>query len=274
MQPRSSRPRFWIALQPSIVRIYKAAGLVALTAILIGLIGFLVVNIFYFFDHTWVRPVVLSPIHQRVIEASNQLADAKLRASQLVTEQLEIDGQRAEIERIVKADEDYLKAVEEAIAADKAVGAAFKAPKTPDQWLVWREVEKAKLEKENLLGKNLPLKQRLESLKLRQKDQEAVVNRLAQSPYLKAIENKVTLTFVPNQNLRNVRIGGPLYGCAWGLVWCRKVGTVKAVLEGEVQDVHPHDESIQRGLMVEVDVTEWGASETVLFAGSKPLWFL
>jgi hypothetical protein len=27
-------------------------------------------------------------------------------------------------------------------------------------------------------------------------------------------------------------------------------------------------------LMVEVDVTEWGASEIVLFAGSKPLWFL
>jgi hypothetical protein len=57
-------------------------------------------------------------------------------------------------------------------------------------------------------------------------------------------------------------------------VWCHKVGTVKTVLEGEVQDIHPHDESVQRGLMVEVDVTEWGASEAVLFAGSKPLWFL
>ena len=58
MQSRSSRPRFWIALQPSIVRLYKAAGLVALTAILVGLVGFLIVNIFYFFDHSWVRPVV------------------------------------------------------------------------------------------------------------------------------------------------------------------------------------------------------------------------
>ena len=29
-----------------------------------------------------------------------------------------------------------------------------------------------------------------------------------------------------------------------------------------------------RGLMVEVDVSDWGASEAVLFAGSKPLWFL
>ena len=73
MQPRSTRPRFWIALQPSIVRLYKAAGLVALTAILVGLVGFLVINIYYFFDHTWVRPVVLSPTHQRVVEASTQL---------------------------------------------------------------------------------------------------------------------------------------------------------------------------------------------------------
>jgi len=103
---------------------------------------------------------------------------------------------------------------------------------------------------------------------------EAVVNRLAQSPYLKAIENKVTLAFIANQNLRNIKLGTPLYGCFWGLVWCHKVGTVKAVLDGEVQDIHPHDESIQRGLMLEIDVTDWGASETVLFAGAKPLWFL
>jgi hypothetical protein len=125
-----------------------------------------------------------------------------------------------------------------------------------------------------MIGRRVPLGQQIENLKLRIKDQDAVVNRLAQSPYLKAIENKVTLVFVPNQNLKNIRIGGPLYGCAWGLVWCRKVGTVKAVLDGEVQDIHPHDESVQRGLMVEVDVSEWGANEAVLFAGSKPLWFL
>jgi hypothetical protein len=264
MQPRSTRPRFWISLQPSIVRIYKVAGLVALTAILVGLVGFLIVNIFYFFDHTWVRPVVLSPTHQRVVEASTQLADTKLRASQLTAEKLEVEGQLAEIERVVAANDKFI--VE--------VGTAADVPKTPDQWLVRREVEKARLEKDNAIGKRVPLGQRVESLKLRISDQDAVAHRLAQSPYLKAIENKVTLAFVPNLNLKNVKLGAPLYGCAWGLVWCRKVGTVKAVLEGEVQDIHPHDESVQRGLMLEVDVTEWGANETVLFAGGKPLWFL
>jgi hypothetical protein len=264
MQPRPTRPRFWTALQPSIVRLYKAAGLVALTAILVGLVGFLVINIYYFFDHTWVRPVVLSPTHQRVVEASTQLSDAKLRASQLSSEKLELEGQLAEIERVVASDDKFIA----------EVGTAADAPKTAEQWLMRREMEKVKLEKENMSGRRVPLGQRVESLKLRMKDQDAVVGRLVQSPYLKAIENKVTLAFVPNQNLKNVKLGTPLYGCAWGLVWCKKVGTVKAVLDGEVQDIHPHDESIQRGLMLEVDVSDWGASEAVLFAGSKPLWFL
>src|SRR6476619_5324727 len=131
MQPRSSRPRFWIALQPSIVRVYKIAGLVALTAILVGLIGFLIVNIFYFFDHTWVRPVVLSPNHQKVVDASNPLNDAKMRANQL-----DIESQLAEIDRAVAADQKFIT----------EIGASVDAPKTPEQWLVHREVERAKLD--------------------------------------------------------------------------------------------------------------------------------
>ena len=264
MQPRSTRPRFWIALQPSIVRIYKMAGLVALTAILVGLVGFLIVNIFYFFDHSWVRPVVLSPTHQRVVEASNQLADAKARASQLA-------GKLAELEEKVAANERAITLDEKDIAR---IGSRFDDPKTADDWQMRLKLDELQLDKENKTGERRTLRGQIEDTRRLITAQDAVVNRLAQSPYLKAIESKVTLAFVSNQNLRNVRIGGPLYGCAWGLVWCRKVGTVKVVLEGEVQDIHPHDESVQRGLMVEVDVSEWGANETVLFAGSKPLWFL
>src|SRR3954466_15229077 len=152
METRTSRPKFWIALQPSIVRVYKVAGLVALTAILIGLIGFLVVNVFYFFDHTWVRPIVLSPTHQKVVEASTQLADAKLRASLLETEKVEIDASLAEIDRQVAADDQFVT----------EVGAIADKPTAPDQWMLHREVEKAKLDKENALGKKVPLNQRLE----------------------------------------------------------------------------------------------------------------
>src|SRR3954454_289942 len=180
MQPRSSRPRFWIALQPSIVRVYKAAGLVALTAILVGLVGFLMVNIFYFFDHTWVRPVVLSPNHQKVVEASNQLADAKTRSSRLSGELASLEESVAANERTITADERFL--------AD--AGSVAEAPKTAEQWLVRREVEKTRRDRDNKLGERSPLALQIEQQKRLITDQEAVVNRLAQSPYLKAIENK------------------------------------------------------------------------------------
>jgi len=38
-----------------------------------------------------------------------------------------------------------------------------------------------------------------------------------------------------------------------------------------IEGLHPHDESIQRGQMIEIDVSSWGANETVLLAGRTPL---
>ncbi|CAN5911516.1 hypothetical protein BH11MYX2_BH11MYX2_01730 [soil metagenome] len=260
---RSKTPRFWAVVQPSIVKVYKVAGLVALTAILIGLIGFLVVNVFYFFDHTWVRPIVLSPTHQKVVEASTQLADAKLHLAQIDTEKIEIDAKLAEIDRTVTSDEGFLKAVDVA-ATEKLT--------TNEQLQMRRTLDSVKLERDNAVGQKAPLAQRIESLKLRKTDQEGIVKRLEQAPYLRAVNNKVVLAFVPYQNLRNVKLGTKLYGCAWGLVACHSVGKVTAVLDGEVTEMHPHDESVQRGVMVEIDVSSSAAGESVLFAGSKPLF--
>lgn len=258
-------PRFWVAVQPTIIRLYKLAGLVALTAILVGLVAFLVVNVFYFFDHSWVRPVVLSPTHQKVVEASTALADAKLHASQLETEKLELEAQLAELDRSAQLSARFL--------ADTA--ALAEAAKTPEQALLRRELDRARLEQANVAPRKAALSQRLESLGLRLKDEDQIVQRLASSPYLRAVEKKVVIAFVPYPNLKNVHPGTKLYGCAWGLVFCSRVGAVKAMIEGEVQDTHPHDESIQRGVMVEIELTNpSSAGEAVLFAGSKPLWFL
>jgi hypothetical protein len=254
---------FWEAAQPTIVRLYKVAGLLALTAILVGLIGFLVVNVFYFFDHTWVRPVVLSPTHQKVVEASTQLADARLRSSQLETEQLEIRAELAQIDRTIASDDKFLT----------DVGTSADTPKSAEQWLVHREVERTRLDKDNEEGKKAPLRSRLDSLGLRIKEQDQVVHRLEASPYLRAINHNIVLAFVPYTNLKNVKLGTKLYGCSWGLVMCSRVGKVTATIEGEVQDIHPHDETIQRGTMVEIELTTPSAEgNNVLFAGGKPLW--
>ena len=261
--PARKPPRFWLAMQPSIIRIYKVAGLIALTAILIGLISFLVVNIFYFFDHTWVRPVVLNPNHPKVVEANSQLTDARSRASQLTSEKLSIEAQLAAIEFKIQRDDKTI-----------ADGAAYDSPKTPDAWLAHQKVEDAKLDKELEAAQRIPLKARLESLALLIKDQDALFHKLEKSPYLRALDSKAVLAFVPYQNLRNVKLGTKLYSCSWGLVMCSRVGEVTQTIEGEVENIHPHDESVQRGIMVEIKLTTPSAEgETVLFAGGKPLYF-
>ena len=100
-----------------------------------------------------------------------------------------------------------------------------------------------------------------------------MVHRLEQSPYLRAINHNIVLAFVPYQNLKNVKLGTKLFGCSWGLVMCSRVGKVTATIDGEVQDIHPHDETIQRGVMVEIELTTPSAEgNSVLFAGGKPLW--
>jgi hypothetical protein len=261
METRTHRPRFWVVLQPSIVRLYKIAGLIALTAILVGLISFLVVNVFYFFDHSWVRPVVLTKSHQKVVEAQTQLADAKLRASTFMTEKVEVEAELAELDRKIRSAEKFLG----------DIGTPTEVPKTPEQWLLRRKIDEVVLEKEISTGRQAPLRQRLEALKLRMEDQDKLVIRLSQSPYLKAVDHRVVLAFVPYDN-KHMKVGAKLYGCSWGLVACSNVGKITAVLDGEVTNQHPNNESTHRGQLVEVDVSEWAAGQHVLFTGGKPLW--
>jgi hypothetical protein len=190
-----------------------------------------------------------------------QLADAKLRASQFSTEKVEIEAQLTEVERSIKAADKFIV----------DVGTQVDAPKTPEQWLVRREVEKAQLDKDNAVGRRAPLQSRLDALKLRMVDQDKLVDRLAKSPYLKAVDSRVVLAFVPYDN-KHMKVGAKLYGCSWGLVACSNVGKITAVLDGEVTNQHPNNESTYRGRFVEIDVSEWAAGQTVLFAGGKPLW--
>ena len=260
--PNKQSRGFWEAAQPVIVKLYKLAGLFALTAILIGLIGFLIVNVFYFFDHSWVRPVSLTPNHPKVVEATTQLNDAKLRASQVDAESLEIKAQLDEIDRTIQSDDKFIA----------EVGTSADSPKTAEQWLVHRELERAQLDKDNQLGKKPALASRLTSLEKRVQEQKDLISKLEHSPYLRAAQHNIVLAFVPYSN-KDVKLGTKLYACSWGLVMCNSVGKVTATIDGEVDGNHPHDDSIQRGMMVEIELKTPSAAEAnVLFAGGKPLW--
>jgi hypothetical protein len=261
---RSGRVR--LLIQPAIVKLYRLTGIAALGIMLVGLLAFIVVTVFYYFNHSWVRPVILSPTHGKVIEASKTLTDARLRASELESERAAAVAGLEQIDRLIPINQKF-----EAAAAPMVAGGIHSA----DAALVRREVDKSMLERQEAEARKATLAARIKQLEARVGEQQELVKRLADSPYISAVANKRVVGFVPYQNLSSVQPGVVLYGCAWGLVRCHKVGKVISLLDGEVQDVHPHDDSVQRGVMVEVQLTDpQAAEENVLFAGSKPFWWL
>jgi hypothetical protein len=270
MPPTPQKPSRWNrispVLQPLIIKLYKVAGIVSLSVILLGLIAYLTVTVFYFLDRSWVRPVILSPEHHRVVEASTGLADAKMRRSELEAEQAAATAELAQIDRMVAANEKF-----EATVA----GLAADAGKNPQAALVRREVDKSVLERQAAGDRRAALQRRIKELDVRTGEQDVVINRLAASPYMKATKQRKVVAFVPYQNLRNAQPGTRLYGCSWGLVMCSRIGKIVSLLDGEVQETHPHDDSLQRGVLVEIELTDAKAAENpVLFAGGKPLFVL
>src|SRR5262245_35374717 len=91
------------ALQPAIVKLYRIAGMAALGAILIGLILFLTGTIFWYFNRTWVRPVILSPEHAKVVSATGALTEARMRQSEMSSERASAQAELRQTDRLVAA---------------------------------------------------------------------------------------------------------------------------------------------------------------------------
>jgi hypothetical protein len=257
--------RFFQALQPMIVKLYRLAGMVALGAILVALILFLTGTIFWYFNRTWVRPVILSPEHTKVVSATGALTEAKLRQSEMMSERVRAEGELKDIERLVAKDTKFEADLTPLLPAKPNLETA----------LARHALDQAALERESAIDRKAALEMREKDLDLRLAEQEKLVARLAASPYIRATEEKRVVGFIPYQNLSSVHPGVTLFSCDWGLIKCHTVGKVLSILEGEVQDVNPHDDSVQRGVMLEIDLTDPDAAqENVLFAGSKPFWWL
>jgi len=93
-------------------------------------------------------------------------------------------------------------------------------------------------------------------------------------PYLRAAEQRLTIGFVPYGNAGRTAPGTPIYGCSIAVLFCRRVGRVEEVLDGEVVDKHPFFNKDLRGLLVRVDFNDpkWDRTQ-VLFLGKAPLFF-
>lgn len=262
--PQPSKLR--LLLQPTIIRVYKGVGIAALAAILLGLIIFLVINVFYFFDSSWVRPQILSPHHEKVVAAVDAEADAQFQRSELERERMAAASELTQQERLIQTAEQFDKDVAELAA---------RPLDTPQAALLRRELDRSRLERDAAVDRRAGLERRLKDLEARIAAQDEMIAHLRSSPYFKAADGRVVVAFVPYDNLETVRTGVDLYGCTWGLVNCSHVGRVGQILDGEVQDYHPHEDTVMRGVLAEIELSnpraaQWG----VLFADSKPFWIL
>lgn len=102
---------------------------------------------------------------------------------------------------------------------------------------------------------------------------DRILRTIQDSPYLKAADGRITLAFVPYDNVSAARPDAPLQACSLSVVLCRKVGRVVSVVDGEVAVRHPLRSEVERGLMVRVELDDprW-AKQRILFAGRAPLF--
>ena len=259
---RASRPR--LALQQLIVKIYKIAGIVALGAILIGLVFWVGVSIFYFLNDSWVRPVILGPRHDKVMAVVGEVAAAEDRLDRLQVDRARTAADLAQFDRVIAASTRFEAELGPAIGAAGATVAAAMPRRALDQ---------AVLEREGAVDGKKAAEMRLHQLDEDLLTQQTALDRLRANFYYRARNEKVVVGFVPYANLDDARPGATLYRCKWGLVRCSAVGKVLSVLEGELIEHHPHTDAPKRGVMIELQLTDSTAGEdSVLFAGSKPFW--
>ena len=142
---------------------------------------------------------------------------------------------------------------------------------TTELLLLEKELVRSTLEAQRAEETRDALKETLAALDRSIAQHAQLLDTIRKSPWLRATERNVTVAFVPYDNLDEARPGEPLYGCALQLVWCKRVGVITEVYEGEVQARHPARNAELRGVMVEIELDDgrW-VREAILHAGGPP----
>jgi len=103
---------------------------------------------------------------------------------------------------------------------------------------------------------------------------ERVLKIAKQSPYYRALNQKVPVVFIQYDNLGNAQPGSPVFDCYLQVVLCHKVGTVTQVYDAEEYARHPLFKSDIKGKFASIEFTDADASESpIVFMGRKPLLF-
>lgn len=194
-------------------------------------------------------------------------ATGSFQLAQMASADLSLEEREASIESEVARIAREMKAL-------KNLSSASKPLLTHDTAKLLYEIEQAQLAIESASASRQAIVAAQESLARALAQYDTLLQNIEGSALLRAVRQKLTVAFVPYENLPNATSGTPVVGCSFGIVICRQVGVVRGALDGEVSARHPLFGHDMRGQMVELSFSapDW-AEEMVLHLGSAPFGF-
>ena len=165
--------------------------------------------------------------------------------------------------------DDRVSTLERSIAA---LGAIPGERPTYDALLMRRELHRSQIEAERAETTVEVLQQRMVALEDGVARREALLQSLAGSPYLRAMSQHATLAFVPYRNSGGLEAGQTIFGCVLGPLWCKEVGRIGSIIDGEVTGRHPLSHDELRGVMIDLQMEESWAQRPVLYLRKAPLF--
>ena len=99
---------------------------------------------------------------------------------------------------------------------------------------------------------------------------DTLLKTLENAPLVRAASEKLTLAFVPYENMANAGPGAVVYGCQFQVVWCHRAGTVRAVLDGEIVAKHALFGTELRGQFLELEVEDPQAMKLPVLHVNRP----
>ena len=133
-----------------------------------------------------------------------------------------------------------------------------------------RGLEETRKLRAELMGLENELKDTQESLV----EQEKFWRILEQSPYVQAFDNNIVLGFLPYNHYAHAKPDAEVFGCKFKIFWCRRIGSIKKVLEGEATQEHPFFSRELRGRIVQMSLDEDQLGENDLVHIGRPPLFL
>jgi hypothetical protein len=128
-----------------------------------------------------------------------------------------------------------------------------------------------------LKNERMLLQEELKNIETSLNKYNEICDKIQRSPYYQAIGKTVIVAFSTYENLKNIKVNDPVYGCYFGLIFCKKIAVVKEILGGEIIAKHPILNKELRGQMIIIDMndkdSEW-AKVKALYVGTKPFLIL